>query len=219
MMMVVVIVCLSGTIFAAEIDIPELEMPVYSGLNLNGYITFPDLKGHWGASNQKNDAYAFTHLSLMDHVLLSGSWDFHVLKGTSRWEGNLSLNGILWEREKLPSNSLINQRLNLERQGITLRHWLSVDYSDEWLLIDGSISVAPAEIISIDFQYGEHKDWENPLVTRWNINLNIQGEFIAKTAEEARALGAKFASVPEPTTIFLLGLGGTILSLRRRRKR
>lgn len=99
------------------------------------------------------------------------------------------------------------------------------------LEIYGSFGILPSDLISSNFSYREEmQDWytypngydQPPVITQipvWYGQYDLHGRFVAPTLEEAQAMGAPFAAVPEPSTFVLMAIGfitSIAVYLRRR---
>lgn len=186
------------------------ELPVESYDVFSQFICLPGLGGILYTKNSGDSAYADMELILEDHDFTHAEWWIEVPEyDTSKWSAVLSAYGFLLEGRERPTGIYRRQRDTFNRAGVEFSDSLYVGYKENTIYFGGGFNLSPALITEANFQYNEYEylwDWLEPARTRWEVEYRVEGQFLAASPEEARALGAQFVnSVPEPSTICLLG--------------
>jgi len=199
----------------------------FGGLHLNAY-----------ASNQEQNCYASINFWAEQGV--NGRYYNYENGNSNFWTSSLdtsqftySLNAtfrIVDEARFIPNPSLdIRQNLGMDLFGIHLNAYSQIENREYWeweigaeepvclitddIELNGGFNLFPAQIDSInpDVRTWEWKNGNETL----NLHFYINGHFLDTPIYTAQEIGAKFAPIPEPATIALLGFG-TISLLRKR---
>jgi len=169
---------------------------------------------------------------------------------TSRWTATCSLNGFLDDSEEWPQQQDWNQSIGQENLSIhAYLNFYCTEYSTggglgvlseaagpidttQAMGLYGNFSISPSELDGSYFSYNESmQNWytypdgydQPPVIEQipvWNARYTMNGRFVAPTLAEAQAMGAPYASVPEPSSIvMILGslVAGFAVYLRRKR--
>lgn len=197
-------------------------------------ISFPDMNAGWGWNNNSGQGHGSFWMELKGHQLEYSSWNFYVSPSdTSQFYANAYASGWLLNGNALNFADSRQQVTSISRRGVNLNDNLYLSYlkgkTDEnglalepdSIYLNGGVSVGPAKFTNATFNYQEClPDWEgSDGRTYWYSSCQFTGHFIAPTIAEARAMGAQFATIPEPSTIVLLISGLVTASFAVWRKR
>jgi hypothetical protein len=175
-------------------------------------------------------------MDLENHLVQGAGWYFYTDPwDTSRFHAELTASGMLLGDGLITASDPLTWSTEYEtRYGVdmnsrgSLNFYEAADPNDSYASVAGSLNLSPAVVTMSLFHYDEYPDYDwNPDGggyyetddTRWNAFCRFDGRFVADTPEEARAMGAPFASVPEPSAIVLMVMGvisGIAVYLRRR---
>lgn len=219
----VIVVLAASFFFASQAISAEAEVS-----SLCEGITLPNLSACWGSSNfsfsdgNNPEGYSWFYLRT-PYEVKEANWNFWVnSQDTQFWTANLSVLGLLHENS---SSGTRNSRSHIAISGIEIAEDLD---TDRFLGSDGkeqnrvlwSMRVSPSSVISENFSYSEYPDLYGLEMKQWMGQYCVSGKFLASSTEEARQLGAQFASVPEPSSICLLSallFTGGIICWRKKR--
>lgn len=193
--------------------------------NMGDSISFPDLSTSWNWNNYGESGSGSFWVGLYGHTVEYAHWNFYVFPDdTSQFSMHLNLSGWLsdngpgFEQER-------HQNSYVSHGGMEVSKYLYLENNtgeESHVYVSGGFSLSPAELTCANFSYNEfdYSEFDVPEDTFWMANYQFQGHFIAPTLEEAQAMGAQFASVPEPSCIAmmlsLLVFGGSLIFRNRR---
>lgn len=179
------------------------------GQSLSESLSLPDLEANWG----------WNTYTVEEEVPVGGAWvdvrvpynlsysslNYMVSKeDTSIWHAFFNFSGEVSVTDPCLDTKTNNGKI--EKGGVKISEYLYTcpDYYRDWVYATASISVSPSTIISGEFRYNEYQYGDSPAT--WYAGYTVRGKFIAPSEEEARQLGAQFASVPEPSSICLVSV-------------
>lgn len=178
----------------------------------------------------------------------NAQWQFNVnTYDPAYWSATCALYGDRNSSEAWPQNQGWSQRIT--KGDVTVGAYLSFSVQAEWwtstgqtffdpqMNVHGYMDVQPASINYSNFDWYESMreeytwpgGYENdPVIVQiptWCGRLDINGQFVAPTMTEARAIGQSYLNaVPEPSSRLMMAIGigmaiGTTLVCRRGRRR
>lgn len=199
----VVCFCISANVVRAD----QITVPSYT----QGYLTIPNVGTFYSWKNPASDTTAYVEMVLNPgNSFSSNCWDFVVnSEDTSQWTmsfySSIWLNTVQAEFNPLNTKSIIKDAASLI---FNVRMFNNGDMNEDGLTRSYTLSdffLKPSDIISTSLAYDNVAiNCDGIVRQNWLLTYQVSGQFSAGTLAEAQAIGAQFASVPEPGTIALL---------------